>query len=186
MKRSLATWILLLLAAGGYAQTTQTRIRVSDDIELVKLSDKAYLHVSTVEMPPYGKVSANGLLVIDQGKALLFDSPWTNEQTEILLDWIADSLRARVTAFVPNHWHEDCMGGLECLHRRGIPSYANRMTVEIAAGKGLPVPQQSFTDSITLKLNDIEVDCYYLGAGHATDNIVVWIPSERYSSQVAW
>jgi len=28
-------------------------------------------------------------------------------------------------------------------------------------------------------LNDIEIDCYYFGGGHTTDNIVVWIPSEK-------
>jgi menaquinone-dependent protoporphyrinogen IX oxidase len=53
------------------------------------------------------------------------------------------------------------------------------MTVDILKEKGLPVPQQGFKDSLSLKLNDIEVYCYYLGAGHSTDNIVAWIPSEQ-------
>ena len=28
-------------------------------------------------------------------------------------------------------------------------------------------------------LGDKTIDCFYLGAAHSTDNIVVWIPSEK-------
>jgi metallo-beta-lactamase class B len=124
-------------------------------------------------------VGANGLLLVDKGEAFLFDSPWNDAQTEKLLAYIYDSLKTVVSTFIPGHWHGDCVGGIECLHSKGVKSYANQMTVDILKEKGLPVPQQGFKDSLSLKLNDIEVYCYYLGAGHSTDNIVAWIPSEQ-------
>ncbi|HQH66615.1 MAG TPA: subclass B1 metallo-beta-lactamase [Clostridia bacterium] len=172
----LATALFLLFQLSGFAQT---KIKVSDDIELIQLSPKAYVHVSVSEMKGFGKVSSNGLVLVDGNKAFLFDTPVTNEQTETLVTFIADSLHATVIGFVPNHWHEDCMGGLAYLNKKKIKSYANQKTIDIAKEKGLPIPKKSFKDSLSLKLNDVEIDCYYFGGGHTTDNIVVWIPSEK-------
>jgi metallo-beta-lactamase class B len=71
------------------------------------------------------------------------------------------------------------MGGLEYLNKKGIKSYANQMTIDIAKEKGLPVPQQGFKDSLSLELNKMKIECYYFGGGHSTDDIVIWIPSEK-------
>ncbi|MDR1102413.1 MAG: subclass B1 metallo-beta-lactamase [Tannerella sp.] len=161
------------------AQSGYRRIHIADDLELIRLSEKAYVHVSYMEMQSFGKVGANGLLLVDKGEAFLFDSPWNDAQTEKLVAFISDSLKTGVSTFIPGHWHEDCVGGMEYLHSKGVKSYAHQMTVDILKEKGLPAPQQGFRDSLALKLNDIEVYCYYLGAGHSTDNIVAWIPSEQ-------
>ncbi len=181
MKHRIVLPMLLfpLFQFAGYAQPAINKIRVSDDIELIRLSPKAYVHVSVCEIKGFGKVSSNGLVLIDKGKAFLFDTPVTEEQTKTLVDFIADSLYAKVSGFVPNHWHEDCMGGLAYLNKKGIKSYANQKTIDIAKEKGLPVPKKGFKDSLYLKLNDVEIECYYFGSGHTTDNIVVWIPSEK-------
>ena len=53
------------------------------------------------------------------------------------------------------------------------------MTQEIAEAKDLPVPDIGFQDSLALVLGDKKVYCYYLGAGHTTDNIVVWMPADN-------
>lgn len=169
----------LLFHITGFAQSEFDKIKVSDDIELIKLSDKAYLHTSYYEIQPYGRIGANGLLLIDDQEAFLFDTPWDNAQTETLIRFVADSLHAKVSTFIPNHWHEDCMGGLEYLNSIDVKSYANQMTINIAKEKGLPLPQQGFKDFLLLKLHDIKVECYYFGEGHSSDNIVVWIPSEK-------
>ncbi len=171
--------VFLLFQLAGYAQPATNKIKVSDDIELVRLSPKAYIHISVSEMQGFGKVSSNGLILVDKGKAFLFDTPATIEQTQVLVDFIADSLYAKVTGFIPNHWHGDCIGGLTYLNKKGVKSYANQMTIDIAKKNGLPAPKQGFKSSLSLKLNNLEIDCYYLGGGHSTDNIVVWIPSEK-------
>jgi metallo-beta-lactamase class B len=162
-----------------WAQSDYQQFRISNDMELIKLSEKAYVHVSVSEMKGFGKVSSNGLVLVNDGEAFLFDTPVTNAQTETLVTWLADSLKASVSTFIPNHWHEDCLGGLQYLHSTGIKSYANQLTIELAIKHNEPVPQHGFVDSLRLDLNGLETICYFLGGGHSADNIVVWIPSEK-------
>jgi metallo-beta-lactamase class B len=162
-----------------HSQSGHQKISVSDDIALIKLSEKAYVHVSVSEIKGFGKVSSNGLVLVNGGEAFLFDTPVTGYQTETLLTWLADSLKARVSTFVPNHWHNDCLGGLEYLHSKGIKSFANQLTIALAKEHGMPVPQQGFIDSLRLNLRGMDIHCHYPGGGHSADNIVVWIPSEK-------
>ena len=174
-------YILLVVAlfAGFSFCFAQDKIKVSEDISLVRLTDKVYQHITAFQTQNWGKVYANGILIIDKGEAIMLDTPWNDEQTETLYNWLLNSMNVKVTSVIPNHWHEDCMGGLAYLHSQGVKSYANQMTIDITREKELPVPQQGFTDTLTVFLNDIEVLCYYPGGGHATDNIVVYIPSEK-------
>jgi metallo-beta-lactamase class B len=152
---------------------------ITKDIELVKISENAYVHISFSEIPAYGRLPSNGLLFINNDKAFLFDTPVTDSLTRDLVNWISDSMKLKIVGFIPNHWHNDCMGGIAFIESLDIESYANQITIDIAKEKQLPLPRHGFKDSITLKLNDEIIDCYYLGAGHTADNIVVWIPSER-------
>lgn len=178
MRKYNILFIILLATFPLFAQISEP-IKISDDIFLVRLTDRTYLHQTAAQTKNWGKVWANGVLLIDEGEAFMFDTPWNDEQTEKLVTWLADSLQVKVTTVVPNHWHEDCMGGLDYLHLKGIKSYASQMTMDIAREKGLPQPQNGFKENLVLRLNDMEVECFYPGAGHATDNIVVWIPSEK-------
>lgn len=175
--------ILFVLLIGwvpfmGFAQKAQ-RIHISKDLELIRLSENAYVHVSWEDSPTFGRFSSNGLLFLQNGQGYLFDTPATDSLTKVLVDWVADSLQTRITGFVPNHWHSDCIGGLKYLQDIGVKSYAHQMTIDIARTKGLPIPSHGFRDSLSLALNDKSVKCYYLGAAHSMDNIVVWIPSEK-------
>lgn len=175
-------WTILLLGLfrlSGLAQVPENKIQVSDDIHLLQLSPKAYVHVSVSEIKGFGKVSSNGLIIIDEGKAFLFDTPVTNEQTETLVAFLNDSLHTSVIGFVPNHWHKDCMGGLEYLNKQNIKSYANQLTIQVAKEHELVAPQEAFKDSLLLKLNHTKISCYFLGAAHSPDNIIVWIPSAK-------
>lgn len=158
---------------------TYEKFTVSPDIEVIKLSDNAYIHVSEQEMGNWGRVSSNGLIVVNQGKAFLLDTPANNEQTETLVNWMTDSLHLQLVGFIPNHWHDDCLGGLDYLQQKGVKSYANQMTIEIAKEKGLPVPEVGFRDSLSLQLGNLTLECAYLGGGHSSDNIIVWIPQEK-------
>ena len=154
-------------------------IKLSPDIELVKISENAYMHISYAFMPGFGRVGSNGLIFINGKEAFLFDSPGNDSLTQALTSWICDSMQLRLVCFIPNHWHEDCMGGLKYLQSKGVKTYANQMTIDIAKQKNLPVPETGFTDSLELHLGEKLVKCYYFGAAHSMDNIVVWVPSEQ-------
>jgi len=179
MKKLIIVVIAVLFYYCGLSQSGYRRIKISNDIELIKLSEHAYVHVSYAEIPPYGRVASNGLIFINEGEAFLFDTPVTDSQTNDLVSWLKDNLKLKIVGFVPNHWHSDCMGGLGYLQSLHIKSYANQKTIDIAKSKHLPVPDYGFKDSLQLKLGNKLIKYYYFGAAHTLDNIVVWIPSEQ-------
>ncbi len=162
-----------------FTQSDYNMIKVADNVELIKLSENAYIHISYLESPNYGRIPANGLIFISNGDALVIDSPWTDSLTMDLFSYLTDSMNLRIAGFIPNHWHIDCMGGLGYIKDQKIETYANQMTIDIAKSKNLPVPDHGFKDSLQLHLGDKIIKCFYLGAAHSLDNIVVWIPSER-------
>lgn len=172
--------ILLFLSAlfAIYSAPAQTTLQVTDSITLTQVSPHAWVHTSLADLDGFPGVSSNGVVVLSKGEALLLDTPANDAQTESLVRFLADSLHARVTQFMPNHWHSDCMGGMGWLQSQDIVSYANRMTVKEAEKHGLPVPNHRFAKSQTLKVGDIKVICRYEGAGHTPDNTVAWIPAE--------
>ena len=163
----------------GYCQYKNEPIKISKDLELIKITENAYVHVSYAYLPEYGRISANGLIFISNKNAFLFDTPWSDSLTLDLVTYLKDKMGLKISGFVPNHWHSDCMGGLGFLKSQGIESYANQKTIDIAGKNNLPLPAHGFNDSLKLYLDDKAINCYYLGAAHSLDNIVVWIPSEK-------
>lgn len=179
MKKRILGLFIVLFHLPLFSQADFKTIRISDDIELIKISDNAYIHVSYSDVPGYGRIGANGLIFINKNEAFLFDTPWTDSLTSVLVSWITDTMKLKISGFVPNHWHADCMGGLRFLQKQNIESYASQLTIDIAKSNGLPAPEHGFRDSLQLNLGDKLVCLYYLGAAHSTDNIVVWMPTEK-------
>jgi len=180
IQRYLQTGLCLVIGSVVLvSQSVHKHIQISSDIELIKISDHAYVHVSYAALPGFGRFPSNGLVFVQGNEAFLFDTPVTDSLTKTLVSWIQDSLHVNIVGFVPNHWHNDCMGGLSYLQSLGVESYANQRTIDSAQAKHLPVPAHGFQDSTHLQLGDKEIDCYYFGPAHSTDNIVVWIPSEK-------
>jgi metallo-beta-lactamase class B len=179
MKRPIFIIALLVIFLPGIAQVNYQTIKISDDLELIKISENTWVHVSYTVLPQYGRISGNGLIFINKSDAFLFDTPWNDSLTRILVSYLKGHMGLRIAGFIPNHWHEDCMGGLGYLQTMGIESYANQKTIDIARERNLPLPSRAFQDSLQLHLGDKIIDCYFLGAAHSLDNIVIWIPSEK-------
>ncbi|MBP7460643.1 MAG: subclass B1 metallo-beta-lactamase [Candidatus Delongbacteria bacterium] len=179
MRSRLVFFLLVVLQSGGLLLAEPGIVKINSDLEIIRISDHAFIHQSCASLPKFGRFSSNGLILVDHHQALLLDTPVTDSLTRDLVSWIEDSLHARLTGFVPNHWHDDCMGGLGFLQSHHVKSYANQMTIEIAESRNIPVPDSGFQDSLRLQVGEISVLCYYPGAAHSMDNIVVWIPSEK-------
>lgn len=177
MRQTFLIILLILISCNVFSQADSRKIKVSDDLELIRISDNAYVHISVSTIPPYGRVASNGLIFINNNEAFLFDTPVTDTLTSVLVSWMRQRMDLRIVGFVPNHWHGDCMGGLGYLKSQGVKSYANQLTIDIAREKNLPLPDFGFRDSLNLKLGEKSIMCYYPGGAHSTDNIVVWIPS---------
>ncbi len=180
MKKLFLLYIILInLVQSAFPANGSDTVFVSEDLQLIRINERTYAHVSWIENEKWGRFSSNGLLLISGNKGFLFDTPMTNELTEQLIRFIHDSLSVTLTGFVPNHWHDDCMGGIDVVHRHGIKSYALELTQIIAKENGLPVPQIGFHDTLNIDFNGLPVECRFFGAGHSLDNIVVWFPSEK-------
>jgi len=171
--------LVFLFDSVSIAQDISKKITVNNDLEIVQLTPSVYMHISYAEFAGFGRVECNGMIMTNGNKAFLFDTPPTEQLTKQLVEWIAQTLKCKVVGFIPNHWHSDCMGGLSYLQSIGVASYANQMTIDIAKTKNLPVAAHGFKDSLNLQLGNTAINCYFLGAGHSMDNVVVWIPSEK-------
>jgi metallo-beta-lactamase class B len=175
----LLTLLVLLVPAIKSNCQEYREFNITPDLKLVRISDHALLHVSITNSAVSGRYSSNGLVFTNNGEALLFDTPTDDALTKSLVSFLRDSMKLKITGFVPNHFHEDCMGGLAYVHKAGIPSYAGVKTIALARKNGLPVPENGFKDSLRLVVGSESILCYYPGPAHTKDNIVVWIPSEK-------
>jgi metallo-beta-lactamase class B len=184
MSRSLAVFAILIavssMACGGQQTRTRPgRIRVADDLEVERISDQIWRHISYEYLESFGRSSANGLVVIAGDEAVLVDTPWQDGQTAALFDWVREEIGARITTVVVTHSHPDNLGGLGEAHQRGSHSVAYEKTVAFARDNGRVVPELAVGASYDLRVNDLDLELRYYGAGHTADNIVVWIPQEN-------
>jgi metallo-beta-lactamase class B len=151
----------------------------SETLEIKQLTKKTYQHTSYIGIPGYGKFPCNGLLLIDNGEAIVFDTPITDSVSVELIQWIEKQQNAKIKGVVINHFHNDCLGGLAAFHERNIPSYASDLTIELAGKNGETLPQNGFQGVLTLAANGTVSITQYHGAGHTLDNVVSYVPSEQ-------
>lgn len=175
----LKIFFLLIFLVSKLLHAQDVKIKISENLELLKISENSYIHISYFDLENSPHFPANGFIYVNDGKAFVIDTPWTDELTKTLINWLKDSLEMTIEGVIVTHRHVDCMGGLNEVHDAGIKSYSQKLTREIAISKKLPVPKYEFQDSLILKLDDKKIICKYLGAGHTIDNIVVWIPAEK-------
>ncbi|MBB6463562.1 subclass B1 metallo-beta-lactamase [Flammeovirga kamogawensis] len=162
-------------------ENTSTQIQTySTDILTVKpLTEHTLVHISYLHTKDFGDVACNGMIVIDDGEAIIIDSPTDSASTVALINYVQDSLKAQIKGVIPTHFHVDCVGGLPEFHKRGIPSYATSQTINLAKEKGFPIPQNGFDNTRTFFVDDHEVIASYFGKGHTEDNIVVYQPTDK-------
>lgn len=174
--------IVLILASAPrtvQAQIADETIQITPNLEVLQLTEDVWLHITWKEMPEWGRVRSNGLIVVSEGRALLVDTAWGTDETESLLSWIMDALGVPVVRAVVTHAHDDRMGGMEALRRAGVVTYANTRTAELAARQSWPEPDSLFTDVLVLRIGKLPLEVFFPGAGHTPDNVVVWLPAKK-------
>nr|WP_321356289.1 subclass B1 metallo-beta-lactamase, long type [uncultured Draconibacterium sp.] len=145
-------------------------IHVSENLVLYKLSEHCYEHTQN---------GNNGLVFINNGKAVIVSTPDSDLETQNLIDWVRNEQQAKIVAYVIDRWHPDAIQGLDVVQKNGIKSYAYELTRQIAKDKGLPIPKIGFNPKKEIKIGDEKIVCHFLGEAHTPDGIVVWIPSEK-------
>ena len=169
--------ITLLCIGAGLSQ--ENFIFETADLQIQKISDHTYRHITYLETQDWGKVACNGMIVTDDGEAIIFDTPITDSVSNVLIDFVEQDLKCKVTGIVATHFHTDCLGGLKAFHDRNIPSYALNLTLDLAKPIHEVIPQNGFHKSLELKAGNKKVILDYLGEGHTKDNIIAYFPDEQ-------
>ncbi|MEL6589950.1 MAG: subclass B1 metallo-beta-lactamase [Bacteroidota bacterium] len=167
----------LVLSSTLFGQTDSI-VKIHEDLEVVKLSANVWIHRSYTDFPPYGRFYSNGMIYLRKGKCVVFDTPMSEDATADLLRWI-DAQGWQIKGIVVNHFHVDCLGGLELFHERGVPSYAMERTIELARADSVSVPRIGVKTTDKIRLRGRKIELYYPGEAHTEDNMVAWIPSEQ-------
>ena len=151
----------------------------SSHLIVTQISGNAFEHTSFLQTNDFGNVPCNGLVVSNSSEAVVFDTPTNDTATAELLTVIKETLRCKIKAVIPTHFHSDCLGGLEAFHKDNIPSYAYFKTIELAKENKFIVPQHSFSDSLIIKVGNEKAIVKFFGEGHTRDNVVGYFPGEN-------
>jgi len=181
---SIAIPFLLVLAACASTKEVSTAPapvdhRLAPDLLVRQLEPRLWVHTSFMEMPKWGLVPSNGLLIEGAHSVTIVDTPFTPAQTAVLLDWVEQQLHKKVTGLVVTHAHDDRMGGIAAAHARGIPTYGIDLTAELAPASGWDKPSHLLPHDGTVQVGESDLEVLFPGHGHAPDNITVWLPAER-------
>lgn len=151
----------------------------SKDLVITQVSENAFEHTSFKQTDDFGYVPCNGVVVRDGNEVIVFDTPTNVKSSDGLIRWIKDSLKCKILAVIPTHFHDDCTGGLQAFDEQGIPSFALQKTIALAKEFQMPVPKNGFQDSLRLSLGNTYVTARFHGEGHTRDNVVGYFPKEK-------
>ncbi|HSP87750.1 MAG TPA: hypothetical protein VLN45_06425, partial [Ignavibacteriaceae bacterium] len=142
--------IIFSLSAYNYSQE---KIIISDDLEIIKLTENVFIHISYLETQSFGRVPCNGVIYINDNEAVFLDTPLDTIITSQLLKWFEENYSdIKINGVVVNHFHDDCLGGLEEFHKRGIKSYSHELTPELAEKNGAVIPLITFEEQLEIKV----------------------------------
>ena len=147
-------------------------------LDFERLSDSTYMY-TTYNTYKGNKISANGVIRITKAGAIMIDSPWDTTQFQPLLDSIKIKWNQEVVFVLATHWHEDRSAGLEFYAKKGIATYSTKATQNLCKENNFPQAEFTFTGDSTFQIGGTLFETYFPGAGHTSDNIVVYFPQNK-------
>lgn len=178
MKNLLFSLTLFIQISTLFAQENSF-VYESETLQIAQISPNTFVHVSYLNTDDFGKVACNGMIVINEGEALVFDTPANDEASLELINWLEKEKELQVTGVVATHFHWDCLGGLNEFHAKRIPSYGSFKTLEFAEAAGYPIPENGFKKKMNMEVGGLKVINQFLGEGHTKDNFVAYVPSDK-------
>lgn len=146
-------------------------------VQFTELTDGVWLHISHKDVPPWGLVRSNGLVIVDGASAVLIDTAWDDAQTTEILTWASTTLGAPITRAVATHAHDDKMGGMAALRDHGVETFALAASNQLAPERGLHPAEHDLTLTAEQTSDQLApAVVFYPGGAHTTDNLVVALP----------
>ena len=151
---------------------------ISDNIVIKKLTKNTYLHTSFLKTKEYGSVPCNGVIIVEDGEAIVIDTPIDSVSTEELINFIHTQLNANITIVIPTHYHIDCIGGLDVFLADETTTVASFRTISQLPTELDKVEFTFYSDTL-ISLGKHEINIFYPGPGHTEDNIVAYYPKDQ-------
>lgn len=123
--------------------------------------------------------SNSAYLVTDAG-VVLFDTPWDETQFQPLLDSIEKKHNKKVVMCIATHFHGDSSAGLEYYRNKGIATYTSKFTKELSVKSGDKLAEHTFEKDTVFTVGGYKFETFYPGEGHSPDNIVIWVPKDKF------
>lgn len=164
-------WGLLYLLSFGIKTNAQ-------GLDIKHLTDNFYIY--TTYKPINGSpFPSNSMYLVTEAGVVLFDTPWDMQQTYPLLDSIEQKHQKKVIACIVTHFHDDRTAGLDLLKLKGIATYSSLQTWCLCKERDEHQAAHYFTADTTFQFGQYQVQTFYPGEGHTSDNIVLWFPVQR-------
>ncbi len=153
----------------------------TQNLIIQKLSNHIYTHISFLKTNDFGNVACNGMIVVNKNEAVIFDTPSNNQGAAELINYVSNTLKCKIKAIIPTHFHNDCVGGLEKFNEFNIPAFASAKTIELLNQQGTKFskPINSFDNKFSIKIGHKKVYAAYFGEGHTRDNIIGYFPDDN-------
>lgn len=153
----------------------------TENLIIKKLSNHIYQHISFLNTTDFGKVECNGMLVVNENQCIVFDTPTNNKSSLELINFVTDELKTEVTALIPTHFHEDCIGGIREFEKQAVPIYSSGLTAALLkkSGHTFSGAITTFESSLILPVGNKKVYAEYFGEGHTKDNIIGYFPESN-------
>src|SRR5690606_14400241 len=141
---------LIIFSCSKQYQVNKNSIVVyqSENLIIEKISENVYQHISFLQTNDFGKVSCNGMIVVNQNEAVVLDTPADAGSSVELIQFNSAELNTKINSVVATHFHADCIGGLDEFHKIGVPSYANHLTIDLLKNNEKNIPPIGFNKEL--------------------------------------
>jgi metallo-beta-lactamase class B len=163
----------MLLPVMAAAQNVNAKLKFG------KINDHIFTYTNYQLFSGFPFPSNSAYLVTDEG-VVLFDTPWDETQFQPLLDSIEKKHHKKVILCIATHFHDDSSAGLEYFAGKGIATYTSKFTKELAIKKGGKQAQYTFEKDTVFTVGGYRIETFYPGQGHSPDNIVIWLPKDKF------
>ncbi len=158
-----------------------TQLQADYPVTLSKVGDKVWVHTTNYSLPGQTPISSNGLVYVDGDTVTLIDGAWGELATLSLIETVKAETGLPVTKMVVTNHFPNQTTGVDAAEYVGIEIITHPDTPALAARSAWPTPNTSVAALLKpgsrIKVGSLEVA--YPGPGRTTDNLVVYIPSEK-------
>lgn len=155
-----------------------TKAFAQSPLEIYHLTGDFYVYTTYVnyEGTPF---PSNSMYAVTPEGVVLFDTPWDTSQVKPLLDSIKSRHGKDAVMCIATHFHDDRTGGFDIMKRLGIKTYCTQKTYDLCKETGRPLAEYILQSDTIFNIGGLVFETYYPGAGHAPDNIVIWLPESH-------